>query len=284
MAFQNFKVLNTTEWDNEKFYGSASASGQVTISGYTDNLVVDAQVTTGDNSSLHVPLSSSSSAASTDLISFTDFRQPQDTSAIQNTAESGSVREKARGNIEIRATAGITPGTELLIEMYAKIQEGYDVVGTRRADRKGEPPIRSLFAKAFYWLINKVSDTEMVDGARDFRLMTRQVVDAILELKEVNRFSKGLFSWVGFDVAYVSYENRERVAGETSWSFWSLLSYSLDGFINFSEVPLKLATWAGTFSFLISLVGIVFVVIRKLTIGGSVAGWASLVSIILFIG
>ena len=173
---------------------------------------------------------------------------------------------------------------ERLIEMYAKIQEGYDVVGTRRADRKGEPPIRSLFAKAFYWLINKVSDTEMVDGARDFRLMTRQVVDAILELKEVNRFSKGLFSWVGFDVAYVSYENRERVAGETSWSFWSLLSYSLDGFINFSEVPLKLATWAGTFSFLISLVGIVFVVIRKLTIGGSVAGWASLVSIILFIG
>ena len=159
-----------------------------------------------------------------------------------------------------------------------------DYVGTRRADRKGEPPIRSLFAKAFYWLINKVSDTEMVDGARDFRLMTRQVVDAILELKEVNRFSKGLFSWVGFDVAYVSYENRERVAGETSWSFWSLLSYSLDGFINFSEVPLKLATWAGTFSFLISLVGIVFVVIRKLTIGGSVAGWASLVSIILFIG
>ena len=124
----------------------------------------------------------------------------------------------------------------------------------------------------------------MVDGARDFRLMTRQVVDAILELKEVNRFSKGLFSWVGFDVAYVSYENRERVAGETSWSFWKLLSYSLDGFINFSEVPLQLATWAGTFSFLISLVGIFFVVIRKLTIGGSVAGWASLVSIILFIG
>ena len=126
--------------------------------------------------------------------------------------------------------------------------------------------------------------TVMDDGARDFRLMTRQVVDAILELKEVNRFSKGLFSWVGFDVAYVSYENRERVAGETSWSFWKLLNYSLDGFINFSEVPLKLATWAGTFSFLISLVGIVFVIIRKLTIGGSVAGWASLVSIILFIG
>ncbi|ATH75042.1 glycosyltransferase [Streptococcus thermophilus] len=192
--------------------------------------------------------------------------------------------QRATGDYVTVMDADLQDPPELLIEMYAKIQEGYDVVGTRRADRKGEPPIRSFFAKAFYWLINRVSDTELVDGARDFRLMTRQVVDAILELKEVNRFSKGLFSWVGFDVAYVSYENRERVAGETSWSFWKLLNYSLDGFINFSEVPLKLATWAGTFSFLISLVGIFFVVIRKLTIGGSVAGWASLVSIILFIG
>ena len=147
--------------------------------------------------------------------------------------------EAAEGDYVTVMDADLQDPPELLIEMYAKIQEGYDVVGTRRADRKGEPPIRSLFARAFYWLINKVSDTEMVDGARDFRLMTRQVVDAILELKEVNRFSKGLFSWVGFDVAYVSYENRERVAGETSWSFWSLLSYSLDGFINFSEVTLE---------------------------------------------
>ena len=192
--------------------------------------------------------------------------------------------QHATGDYVTVMDADLQDPPELLIDMYAKIQEGYDVVGTRRADRKGEPPIRSFFAKAFYWLINKVSDTELVDGARDFRLMTRQVVDAILEFKEVNRFSKGLFSWVGFDVAYVSYENRERVAGETSWSFWKLLNYSLDGFINFSEVPLKLATWAGTFSFLISLVGIFFVVIRKLTIGGSVSGWASLVSIILFIG
>ena len=192
--------------------------------------------------------------------------------------------QRATGDYVTVMDADLQDPPELLIDMYAKIQEGYDVVGTRRADRKGEPPIRSFFAKAFYWLINKISDTEMVDGARDFRLMTRQVVDAILELKEVNRFSKGLFSWVGFDVAYISYENRERVAGETSWSFWKLLNYSLDGFINFSEVPLKLATWAGTFSFLISLVGIFFVVIRKLTIGGSVSGWASLVSIILFIG
>lgn len=156
--------------------------------------------------------------------------------------------------------------------------------GTRHADRKCEPSIRSFFAKAFYWLINKVSDTEIVDGVRDFRLTTRQVVDAILEFKEVNRFSKGLFSWVGFDVAYVSYENRERIAGENSWSFWSLLSYSLDGFINFSEVPLKLVTCSGTLPFLVSLVEIVFVVIRKLIVDGGIAGWVNLISIILFIG
>ena len=194
--------------------------------------------------------------------------------------------ERASGDYVTVMDVDLQDPPELLIEMKEKLdqQPNLDCVGTRRVTRDGEPLIRSFFARMFYKLINHISQVEMVDGARDFRLMTRQVVDAILELKEVNRFSKGLFSWVGFDVAYVSYENRERVAGETSWSFWSLLSYSLDGFINFSEVPLKLATWAGTFSFLVSLVGIAFVVIRKLTIGGSVAGWASLVSIILFIG
>ena len=124
----------------------------------------------------------------------------------------------------------------------------------------------------------------MVDGARDFRLMTRQVVDSILELGEVNRFSKGIFSWVGFNVTYIAYENRERVAGETSWSFWSLFKYSMEGFINFSEAPLNLSLWAGSVSFLASILGILFIIIRKLTIGGSVSGWASLVCIILFIG
>ncbi len=114
--------------------------------------------------------------------------------------------------------------------------------------------------------------------------MTRQVVDSILELQEVNRFSKGLFSWVGFEVDYISYENRERIAGETSWSFWSLLNYSLEGFINFSEAPLNLSVWAGISSFLMSILGILFVVVRKVTIGGSITGWASTVSIILFIG
>ncbi|BAQ24569.1 glycosyltransferase family 2 protein [Streptococcus troglodytae] len=192
--------------------------------------------------------------------------------------------EAADGDIITVMDADLQDPPELLLEMYSKLKEGYDVVGTRRADRKGEPFIRSLFAKTFYWLINKISSTEMVDGARDFRLMTRQVVDSILKLGEVNRFSKGLFSWVGFDVTYVAYENRERVAGKTSWSFWTLLRYSMDGFINFSEAPLNLATWTGAISFLLSIISILFIIIRKLTVGGSVTGWASMVSIILLIG
>ena len=192
--------------------------------------------------------------------------------------------EAADGDFITVMDADLQDPPELLIDMYEKIKEGYDVVGTRRADRKGEPVIRSFFSKMFYKIINAVSDTEMVDGARDFRLMTRQVVDSILELGEVNRFSKGIFSWVGFDVTYIAYENRERVAGETSWSFWSLLKYSMEGFINFSEAPLDLSLWAGAISFIVSILGILFIIIRKLTIGGSVSGWASLVCIILFIG
>lgn len=192
--------------------------------------------------------------------------------------------EAVDGDLITVMDADLQDPPELLIKMYSKLKQGYDVVGTRRADRKGEPFIRSLFAKTFYWLINKISSTEMVDGARDFRLMTRQVVDSILKLGEVNRFSKGLFSWVGFDVTYVAYENRERVAGKTSWSFWTLLRYSMDGFINFSEAPLNLATWTGAISFLLSIISILFIIIRKLTVGGSVTGWASMVSIILLIG
>lgn len=192
--------------------------------------------------------------------------------------------EAVDGDLITVMDADLQDPPELLIKMYSKLKQGYDVVGTRRADRKGEPFIRSLFAKTFYWLINKISSTEMVDGARDFRLMTRQVVDSILKLGEVNRFSKGLFSWVGFDVTYVAYENRERVAGKTSWSFWTLLRYSMDGFINFSEAPLNLATWTGAISFLLSIISILFIIIRKLTVGSSVTGWASMVSIILLIG
>ncbi|BAQ24581.1 glycosyl transferase, group 2 family [Streptococcus troglodytae] len=161
--------------------------------------------------------------------------------------------EASTGDLVTVMDVDLQDPPELLETMYTKIKEGYDMVGTRRANRKGEPVIRSFFSKSFYWLINKISDTEMVDGARDFRLMTRQVVNSILELGEVNRFSKGLFSWVGYDVIYISYENRERVAGQTSWSFLKLLRYSIDGFINFSEVPLKLATWAGSIASVFSI-------------------------------
>lgn len=192
--------------------------------------------------------------------------------------------EAADGDLITVMDADLQDPPELLIDMYQKILEGYDVVGTRRADRKGEPVIRSFFSKMFYKIINAVSDTEMVDGARDFRLMTRQVVDSILDLGEVNRFSKGIFSWVGYNVTYIAYENRERVAGETSWNFWSLLKYSMEGFINFSEAPLNMSLWAGAASFLTSILGVIFIIVRKLMVGGSVDGWASLVCIILFIG
>ena len=173
---------------------------------------------------------------------------------------------------------------ELLPQMYQKIQEGYDIVGTRRSSRTGEPVIRSFFAKKFYQVINQISDTEMVDGARDFRLMTRQVVDAILELNEVNRFSKGIFSWVGFDTYYISFENRERSAGETSWNFWSLFKYSLEGIINFSEAPLTFATLIGLGSCIMSILAMIYFFLDNLVTKNPVPGWPSLVCIILFLG
>ncbi|GAX47195.1 glycosyltransferase family 2 protein [Pseudolactococcus reticulitermitis] len=173
---------------------------------------------------------------------------------------------------------------ELLPEMYEKIQEGYDIIGTRRYNRVGEPMIRSFFAKKFYQIINRISDTEMVDGARDFRLMTRQVVDAVLELTEVNRFSKGIFSWVGFNTYYISYENRERSAGETTWNFWSLFQYSLEGIINFSEAPLIFSTLVGLGSCIISMLAMIYFFVSSLLKQNQVPGWPSLVCIILFLG
>jgi glycosyltransferase involved in cell wall biosynthesis len=174
---------------------------------------------------------------------------------------------------------------EQLPEMLAGIEdEGYDVIGTRRVDRKGEPPIRSFFANLFYKLINRISSTQMISGVRDYRLMTRQVVDAILEMSEYNRFSKGIFSWVGFNTKYLTYENRDRVAGNTSWSFWKLFKYSLDGIVAFSEAPLAIASFVGMASFIVSIAAMCYIVARKLLIGGSVNGWASMVSILLMIG
>lgn len=174
---------------------------------------------------------------------------------------------------------------ELLPKMLQLIEQGeYDCIGTRRVSRKGEPPIRSFFAKQFYKLINKISDTEIVDGARDYRLMTRQMVNAILQMTEYNRFSKGIFSWVGFNTKYLEFENRERIAGETTWSFWSLFKYSIDGIVAFSEVPLSIASIVGLVSFVFALFVSVIIIIRTLVFGDPTSGWTSLVVIILGMG
>lgn len=174
---------------------------------------------------------------------------------------------------------------EMLPEMLQIIrEEEYDCVGTRRVSRDGEPPIRSFFARQFYRIINNISETEIVDGARDYRLVTRQMVNAILSMEEYNRFSKGIFSWVGFDTKYLEYKNQERVAGETSWSFWSLFKYSLDGIVAFSELPLAFASFVGFFSFLAAMIAMVVIVIRTLLLNDPTSGWPSLVCFILAIG
>lgn len=192
--------------------------------------------------------------------------------------------EHAVGDYITLMDADLQDPPEMLPEMLHIIQtEDYDCVGTRRTTRVGEPIIRSFFAKSFYKLMNKISDIEMVDGARDYRLMTRQMVDAVLELKEYNRFSKSIFSWVGFKTKYLPYENRERVAGKTSWSFFGLFKYSLEAIINFSDVPLTIASFVGVFSCILSLFLLIFIVIRTLVFGDPTTGWPSLVCIILFV-
>lgn len=173
-----------------------------------------------------------------------------------------------------------------LLPRMAEIIAGgeYDCVATRRVDRKGEPPVRSWFARRFYRLINKVSDTEIVDGARDFRLMDRRMVDAVISMGEYSRFSKGIFGWVGFRTYWLPYENKERAAGKTKWDFWKLLSYALGGIIDFSTLPLSLSVWFGIGVSLLSFVMIIFIIIRKLLFGDPVSGWASTICVILFIG
>lgn len=174
---------------------------------------------------------------------------------------------------------------ELLPQMLQDVQSGeYDAVGTRRANRKGEAKLRSWFSEQFYVWINKISDTQLVDGARDYRVMTRQMVDAILSMTENQRFSKGIFSWVGFKTKYIPFENRERIAGNTSWSFWSLLKYAVEGVVSFSTVPLTVITGLGFTSFGLSLFSAAFIIIRAMVNNNSVAGWPSMVTIVLFIG
>lgn len=160
----------------------------------------------------------------------------------------------------------------------------YDSVAARRADRKGEPLVRSWFAKKFYQIINKISDAEIVDGARDFRLMKKEMADAIISMGEYNRFSKGIFGWIGFNTYWLAYDNVERVAGKTKWNFWKLFKYALDGIINFSHIPLDIASWSGIGMTLASVVILVLIIIRRLIFGDPVAGWASTICIIIFIG
>lgn len=191
----------------------------------------------------------------------------------------------ARGDYVAVMDADLQDPPALLPKMLELIQTSeYDSVATRRVTRSGEPPIRSWFARRFYELINKISDADIVDGARDFRLMRRSMVDAILSMEEYNRFSKGIFGWVGFRTYWLPYENVERVAGETKWNFWKLFKYAIDGIINFSQVPLNIASWAGIGMTFFSIISLIFIVARKIIVGDPVAGWASTICIMLFIG
>lgn len=193
--------------------------------------------------------------------------------------------ENAKGDYVAFMDADMQDPPSLLPQMYhAVTEEGYDSAATRRVTRKGEPPIRSFFARMFYKIMNKISDTDIVDGARDFRLMNRKFVDALLQMKEYNRFSKGLFGWVGYKTKWIEFENVERVAGETKWSFWSLFKYSIEGILAFTTAPLVIASVIGVLLCILAFVFIIFIIIRKLCFNNSVDGWASMVCIISMLG
>lgn len=193
--------------------------------------------------------------------------------------------ENSKGDYVAIMDADLQDPPSLLPEMYETVITGeFDSVGTRRVNRKGEPPIRSFFARKFYAIMKKISKTDLVDGARDYRLMNRKFVNAILSLDEYNRFSKGLFGWVGFKTKWIEYENIERVAGETKWSFWKLLLYAIDGIIAFSTSPLEISAFVGVFLAFIAFVAMVFIIIRRAVFGDPVDGWASTACIIVFLG
>lgn len=193
---------------------------------------------------------------------------------------------KSKGDYIVCMDADLQDPPALLLDMYRAITvEGYDSAATRRYTRKGEPPIRSFFARMFYKMMGKISKTEFVDGARDYRIMTRKMVDAILAMGEYNRFTKGIYGWVGFNTKWFAYENVERVAGSTKWSFWKLFLYSLEGITAFSTAPLSIATMLGFMFTVVAFVLIVFIVIKTLTVGDPTNGWPSMVCIIvLFAG
>lgn len=195
--------------------------------------------------------------------------------------------QAAKGDYIATMDVDLQDPPSLLPEMWAILHDStneYDCVATRRTTRTGEPPIRSFFARLFYKLINKLSDTEIVDGARDYRLMSRQMVDAIVADSEYNRFSKGIFSWVGFKTKWISFENVERSAGETKWSFWKLFKYSIEGILAYTTVPLYMSSILGFVMCGFSFLALAFIIVRALAFGDPVAGWPSLVSIITFLG
>lgn len=191
--------------------------------------------------------------------------------------------EKSKGDYVAVMDADLQDPPSLLPDMFEALFEGYDSVATRRVTRKGEPVIRSFFARMFYKLMNKISKTDIVDGARDFRLMTRQVADALLSMQEYNRFSKGIFGWVGYETKWLEYDNIERKKGETKWSFWKLFVYSLEGITSFSTAPLAFAAFMGVLFCLLSFALIIFTIVRKAVFGDPTSGWPSLVCIISMI-
>ena len=192
--------------------------------------------------------------------------------------------EHAKGEYVVTMDVDLQDPPHLIPEMIRCIEEeGYDSVATRRVTRKGEPPIRSFFARRFYGLINRISDADIVDGARDFRMMKRDMVDAILSMPEYNRFTKGIFGWVGFKTKWLEFENVERAAGETKWSFWKLFRYALEGIIAFSTVPLTIVSLIGVIVCIIAFLFLLFVVIRAAAFGDPVAGWPSLFCVISFL-
>ncbi len=191
----------------------------------------------------------------------------------------------ADGDYIATMDADLQDPPSLLPQMLAMIEsQDCDNVATRRVNRKGEPPIRSFFARCFYKLMRRLSNIDIADGARDYRLMSRAMVDSILSVSEYNRFSKGIFAWVGYETKWLEFENVERSAGETKWSFWKLVRYSIDGIINFSNTPLQISSYLGMILTIVSFIAIIVEVIRALVFGDPVAGWPSLVCIITFIG
>lgn len=193
--------------------------------------------------------------------------------------------ENCTGDYVVTMDVDLQDPPELLATMYETVtKEGYDCAATRRVNRKGEPPIRSFFARRFYRLINRMSQTDIVDGARDYRFMTRQMVDSILSLSEYNRFSKGIFGWVGYRTKWLTYENKKRAAGETKWSFWKLFWYAVDGIVAFSVAPLYIASALGILFCLLAFFGVIFVFVRAILYGDPVAGWPSIVCIVTLIG